>query len=201
MDAVHPTHAARPADCWAPRGEKLAILPASGRQRINIHGANDLETGQPCAGYSNRLRLLERLACFARMIEAETVDALSANKLLEAIEPLYPMLALIHVFRDNARYHHPPDHSPGVVQDWLAQPGRRVVLYFIPPYRPHLNPIERLWAVKHKHVTHNKCYVTCGEFADAAPRFLREKVPEKRESSVIRLPATFASSHPRIFGS
>jgi hypothetical protein len=62
------------------------------------------------------------------MIEAETVDALSANKLLEAIEPLYPMLALIHVFRDNARYHHPPDHSPGVVWDWLAQPGRKAVL-------------------------------------------------------------------------
>jgi transposase len=64
-----------------------------------------------------------------------------------------------------------------------------------------MNPIERLWAVMHKHVTHNKCYVTCGEFADAALSFPREKVPKKRESSVIRLPATFASSHPRIFGS
>ena len=45
-DAVHPTHAARPAGCWAPSQEKLAIEQTSGRQRINIHGAINLETGQ-----------------------------------------------------------------------------------------------------------------------------------------------------------
>jgi transposase len=45
-DAVHPTHAARPAGCWAPKQEKLAIEQTSGRQRINIHGAIDLQTGQ-----------------------------------------------------------------------------------------------------------------------------------------------------------
>jgi transposase len=32
-DAVHPTHAARPAGCWAPRQEKLAIEQTSGRDR------------------------------------------------------------------------------------------------------------------------------------------------------------------------
>jgi transposase len=87
-DAVHPTHAARPAGCWAPSQEKLAIEQTSGRQRINIHGAIDLETGQ------------------TRMIEGETVDAASTIKLLESIEALYPLLVLIHVFLDNARYHH-----------------------------------------------------------------------------------------------
>ena len=45
-DAVHPTHAARPVGCWAPSQEKLAIEQTSGRQRINIHGAIDLATGQ-----------------------------------------------------------------------------------------------------------------------------------------------------------
>ena len=124
------------AGCWAPRGEKLAILQTSGRKRINIHGAVDLETRQPSAGYSNRLRLLEHLACFARMIEAETVDAASTTRLLESIEALYPLLAVIHVFLDNARTHHPPDRGPGVVREWRAQPGRRVVLHFIPPYCP-----------------------------------------------------------------
>ena len=46
MDAVHPTHAARPVGCWAPSQEKLAIEQTSGRQRLNIHGALDLETGK-----------------------------------------------------------------------------------------------------------------------------------------------------------
>ena len=153
-DAVHPTHAARPAGCWAPRREKLAIEQTSGRQRINIHGAVDLETGQ------------------TRMIEALAIDAASTIRLLESIEAMYPMLARIHVFLDNARYHHAK-----LVRAWLACPGRRIRLHFIPPYCPHLNPIERLWAVMHKHVTHNKCYPTCALFADATLGFLREKVP------------------------
>ena len=52
------------------------------------------------------------------MIEVETVDAVSTIKLLEAIEALYPLLALIHVFLDNASYHHAK-----IVREWLAQPG------------------------------------------------------------------------------
>jgi DDE superfamily endonuclease len=112
---VHPTHAARPVDCWAPSQEKLAIGQTSGRQRINIHGAIDLETGQ------------------TRMIEALTIDATSTIRLLQSIETFYSMLALIHVFLDNARYHHAK-----LVQEWLALPGRRIKLHFIPTYCPHL---------------------------------------------------------------
>ncbi|PZR82935.1 MAG: hypothetical protein DLM68_15230 [Hyphomicrobiales bacterium] len=94
-------------------------------------------------------------------------------RLLESIAALYPMLVLIHVFLDNARYHHAK-----MVREWLARPGCRIKLHFIPPYCPHLNPIERLWAVMHKNVTHNKCYATCGQFADATLDFLRDKVPK-----------------------
>ena len=130
-DAVHPTHATRPAGCWAPRQEKLAIEQTSGRERINIHGAIDLATGQ------------------TRMIEVVTVDAVSTIRLLELIAALYPMLALIHVFLDNARYHHAK-----LVQEWLARPGCRIKLHFIPSYCPHLNPIERLWGLMHRNVTH-----------------------------------------------
>jgi transposase len=153
-DAVHPTHAARPVGCWAPKQDQLAIEQTSGRERINIHGAINLETGQ------------------TRMIEVETVDAASTIKLLEAIEALYPLLVLIHVFLDNARYHHAK-----LVQEWLARPGCRIKLHFIPSYCPHLNPIERLWGVMHRNVTHNKCYASCAQFADATLGFLREKVP------------------------
>ena len=154
VDAVHPTHAARPVGCWAARHEKLAIEQTSGRQRINIHGAVNLETGQ------------------TRMIEVETVDAASTIRLLESIETFYPMLLLIHVFMDNARYHHAK-----LVQEWLSRPDCRIKLHFIPAYCPHLNPIERLWGVMHKHVTHNKCYATCAQFADATLDFLRDNVP------------------------
>ena len=155
MDAVHPTHAVRPVGCWAPSQEKLAVEQTSGRQRINIHGAIDLETGKTA------------------MIDVETVDAASTIKLLEAIEAMYPLLALIHVFLDNASYHHAK-----IVEEWLAQPDRRIKLHFIPAYCPHLNPIERLWGLMHRNLTHNKTYATVREFADVTLGFLRQTVPK-----------------------
>ena len=87
-DAVHPTHAARPVGCWGPKDTPLAVPQTSGRQRLNIHGAIDLETGK------------------TRMIEAATVNAVSTIMLLMAIETMYPGKRLIHLFVDNARYHH-----------------------------------------------------------------------------------------------
>jgi multidrug efflux pump subunit AcrA (membrane-fusion protein) len=44
-DAVHPTHAARAVGCWAPKDVPVAITQSSLRERLNIHGAIDLETG------------------------------------------------------------------------------------------------------------------------------------------------------------
>ena len=175
-DAVHPTHAARPAGCWAPSHEKLAIEQTSGRQRINIHGAIDLATGQ------------------TRMIEVVTVDAVSTIRLLESIAALYPMLVLIHVFLDNARYHHAK-----LVQQWLARPGCRIKLHFIPAYCPHLNPIERLWGLMHRNVTHNKCYATCAQFADATLSFLRDKVPSNWADLCDSVTDNFRVINPKDF--
>ena len=108
-DAVHPTHAARAVGCWAPKEHKLAIEQTSGRERINIHGAVDLETGQ------------------TRMIEADTVNAISTIQLLESLQALYPLMVCIHVFLDNARYHHAK-----LVSEWLSRPGCRIKLHFLP---------------------------------------------------------------------
>jgi transposase len=153
-DAVHPTHGVRSVGCWAPKDVRLAVEQTSGRDRLNIHGAIDLETGQ------------------TRMIDVLTVDAASTIALLASIEAKYPAKRKIHVFVDNARYHHAK-----MVQEWLAQPGRRIVVHFVPAYCPHLNPIERLWGAMHKAVTHNKCHQTYDAFCRAVLAFLREQVP------------------------
>ena len=79
VDAVHPTHAARAAGCWTAKDVRPAIEQTTGRQRLNIHGAIDLETGQ------------------TRMIEAETIDAASTIKLLAGLEALYATTAPIDV--------------------------------------------------------------------------------------------------------
>src|SRR6202021_1975654 len=78
VDAVHPTHAARPVGCWAPKEQKLAIEQTSGRERINIHGAIDLESGQ------------------TRMVEAESIDAQSTIRRLEALKRRFLFLVCSH---------------------------------------------------------------------------------------------------------
>ena len=106
------------------------------------------------------------------MLDALRVDAASTIMLLMAIEAMYPGKRLIHLFVDNAKYHHAK-----LVQAWLARPGCRIRLHFIPAYCPHLDPIERLWGLAHKHITHNRCYEKFADFSDAFLTFLRDKVP------------------------
>jgi transposase len=154
-DAVHPTHQVRVVGCWAAKDEAIAITPSSGRDRLNIHGAIDLETGK------------------TQMLDVPVVDAGSTIMLLAAILATYPSMRMIHVFLDNARYHH-----ARLVRQWLAQQGGRITLHFIPTYSPHLNPIERLWGVMHRNVTHNRCYATVREFRVRAMNFLTQDVPQ-----------------------
>src|SRR5450759_1136749 len=94
------------------------------------------------------------------------------HDLLMAILAAYPSLRMIHVFLDNARYHH-----ARLVREWLAREGGRITLHFIPTYSPHLNPIERLWGVMHQNVTHNKCYATFRDFKTKMMTFLTRDVP------------------------
>ena len=155
-DAVHPTHQARPVGCWAPKEVKIALEQTTGRQNLNIHGTIDLETGQTV------------------MLEALDVDGASTIRLLEAVEAGYPGKRRIHVFLDNARYHH-----ARTVHAWLARPECRIKLRCIPSYCPHLNPIERLWGLMHRTITHNREHKTIRHFADAILGFLRNDVPRR----------------------
>ena len=106
------------------------------------------------------------------MKDVLTVNALSTIMLLMAIEAMYPSMRLIHVFLDNARNHHAK-----LVQAWLVRSECRIMLHFVPAYSPHLNPIERLWGLMHRHTTHNKCYATFKDFSIAMLNFLRNDVP------------------------
>jgi hypothetical protein len=99
-----------------PNDAKIAMEQTSGRQRLNIDGAIDLETGQ------------------AAMLGAATVDAIST---IMAIEAMYPGERVIDLFLDNARYHHAK-----VVLAWLARPHCRIKLHFVPACCPILGPLR-----------------------------------------------------------
>ncbi|WP_460630536.1 IS630 family transposase [Insolitispirillum peregrinum] len=128
----------------------------TGRQRLNLHGALNLESG----------------AC--HLVEAEAMNAETTIALLSRLPDAYPEARKIHVVLDNARYHHAK-----MIREWVDTQGKRINLIFLPPYAPNLNPIERLWAVLHKTVTHNKFYPTFNDFVDAVPGFFRRTLPSK----------------------
>jgi len=176
VDAVHPTHQARVVGCWAPAGEKIGLAPNSGRERLNVHGAINLETGA------------------TQMLDVPAADAHSTILLLKAILAAYPALLMIHVFLDNARYHH-----ARLVQEWLAREGARITLHFIPAYSPHLNPIERLWGVMHHNVTHNTCYATFREFREKTMTFLTADVPKNWHTLRDRISDNFRIIDPLEF--
>ena len=154
-DAVHPEYQSKPAFGWVRRGSTPAVETTAGRGRVNIHGALNLENFD------------------APFVEPVTVDGSSAVQLLGKIEARNPDKSKIHVIWDNAPYHRGPD-----VRAFLARPDCRINLIALPPYCPHLNPIERLWKVMHQCVTHNRYYPTQKQFADAILTFLRQTIPK-----------------------
>ena len=155
-DAVHPEHQSRPAHGWFPKAQKMALKATSGRKRLNIQGALDLESFQ------------------FTFVEGEKINAHTTQQMLEKLEAKNPTMTAIHIFLDNARY-----HQAKVLQPWLESSKRRFKLHFLPPYAPHLNPIERLWSVMHKWVTHNRHYATFSQFTEAILGFFRETLPKK----------------------
>lgn len=155
VDGVHPEHQSKPAHGWFLKDSQPAIPATSGRKRLNIHGGLNLETFD------------------FQFVEAEKINAKTTRQLLEKLEAAHQDKSCIHVFLDNARYHHAK-----ILQPWLQDKKRRVKLHFLPAYAPHLNPIERLWKVMHKWVTHNKYYAKYDDFTEAILQFFRVTIPE-----------------------
>ncbi|PSJ49378.1 IS630 family transposase, partial [Mesorhizobium ephedrae] len=143
-DAVHPEYQSRPAHGWVRHGERPAVRKGKGRQRLNLMAALNLENFD--------LRLVETL----KMTTQTTID------LLARLERHNPDKRIIHVILDRA-----PVHRGQAVRDWLARPGCRIRLHFLPAYAPNLNAIERLWKLMHEHVTHNRYHDSFRAFAEA----------------------------------
>jgi putative transposase len=57
----------------------------------------------------------------------------------------------IYMVLDNVRFHHAKRLKPV-----LERYKDRIEMVFLPPYSPDLNPIERVWWLMRKKVTHNR---------------------------------------------
>ena len=133
VDGVHPLHNSQPAHGWLKKGYNYTIQSNTGRTRININGAYNLE---------DHTVIIEESPC----INAQSTIALFKKILKEQTE------GMIYIILDNAKY-----YRSHIVQEFL-QDHSNIKLVFLPPYSPNLNVIERLWKFFKKKVTYNTYY-------------------------------------------
>jgi len=146
MDAVHPQHNPVLGYGWIKRGEDREVPSNTGRRRLNINGAVDLERLEPVVRYD------------------DTIDAASTIALFDQLLLAYAYATCIYLICDNARY-----YRSKVVQEYLQ--NSRIKLVFLPAYAPNLNLIERLWKFFKKQVLYNRYCETFGDFRAACEDF------------------------------
>ena len=147
-DSTHPHHNAVISYGWIKKGEDFEVLSNSGRHRININGAVDIEN----------LDVITRTC--------DWVNADSICELLRAIKAKNPLDKRIILIMDNAAY-----NRSGKVKILAKKLG--ISLFYLPPYSPNLNPIERLWKFMKKKVLYNRYYEQLSDFETACMKFFR----------------------------
>ena len=146
MDAVHPQHNPVLGYGWIKRGKDHEVRSNSGRKRLNMNGAIDLERMEPVVRYDDTINADPTIALFDRLLV------------------VYADAACIHVICDNARY-----YRSKAVREYLAD--SRIKQVFLPPYAPNLNPIERLWKLFKKTTLYNQYYESFCDFRSACESF------------------------------
>jgi transposase len=156
MDAVHPQYNTMAAYGWIKRGEKRELKTATGRERLNLHGAMNAETYE------------------ITLIESQTVSTESTLNLFSQIEQHYPLAKEILIIADNARY-----HFSKPVRHYLKT--SRIKLILLPSYSPNLNLIERLWKFFKKKILYNQYYENLEKFRLACINFFKNIDDVKEE--------------------
>ena len=148
MDGTHPLHNSQLGYGWIKKGKEKFIKANTGRERVNINGAYDIENH----------KVIVR--------EDESINAHSTVALLEQMLRQQSQ-GILHVILDNARYYHSQ-----VVKNFLSKNTRMQFLY-LPAYSPNLNLIERLWKFIKKKVAYNKYYEKFSVFKQKIMEVLR----------------------------
>lgn len=145
-DATHPTHQTELSYGWILKGSDKEIFTSSGRKRINILGAIEINTHSI-------------LTNFYESINQESV----CNFLID-LKFKSPCNKKIYFVLDRG-----PANYAKTVRD-VAQ-MLDIELLYLPSYSPNLNPIERLWKFFKKEALRNKYFEKFNDFQDACYTF------------------------------
>jgi transposase len=170
-DGVHPTQGTKVTGGWIRKGKDRAIATTGARTRLNITGALNLEDMQMVS------------------MEHETINGEAIVLYLEGIRVAYPTAPWIHLILDGAGYHKDKE----VLK---AAERLRIKIYYLPPYSPNLNPIERVWKVMNERVRNNVYFKTAQEFREAIRSFFQRIWPQIALSLIDRINDNFQKLLP-----
>ncbi len=156
MDGVHPQHNSTCASAWIEKGKTKTIKSNTGRRRININGVYNADSQEILIN------------------ESETINAETTIDFLIEIEKYYQNKSRIIIIVDNARY-----YKNKKVTEHLET--SKIEFWFLPPYSPNLNLIERLWKLLRKNVINNKYYETFKKFKNSILDFFKNSGNCKEE--------------------
>jgi transposase len=153
MDSAHPTMATKVVHGWIKKGVDKPIAQTASRTRVNIMGAIELSS-------------MKIISCHPDYVNAETTVSF-----FDQLKASYPNASKIHVILDQSGY-----HRSKLVQDSALE--KNIVLYYLPPYSPNLNPIERLWKIMNEEVRNNVFFASAKDFRAAISNFFQKTVLE-----------------------
>ncbi len=156
MDGVHPLHNSMLCNGWIKKGTEKAIRANTGRDRININGACNVEKTDVI------------------IHEDVSVNAQSTIALFEKMQQHQPKGKLF-VIADNARY-----YRSKLVAEYVEK-NERIKLLFLPSYSPNLNLIERLWKFYKKEILYDSYYEKFVDFKNTTISFFENIIIHKEE--------------------
>jgi len=167
-DGVHPTMATKVTYGWIRKGKDYdkEIKTTASRTRMNLMGSINLESMQVTIG------------------SHETIDSLALEEHFKALRLKYPKAPKIHLILDRGSY-----NTSKETREAAKKHG--IILHFLPPYSPNLNPIERLWKVMNEHVRNNVFFESAQAFKEKVMHFFKVTWPEIAQSMVDRINDNF----------
>lgn len=135
----HPTLARQ----WAPIGQQPEVPAPGQNEKKVVYGGVDYRTGE---------------------LTYTVADAKCGAEFLVFLIALLKKYAgqKIRLVCDNGRF-----HKTKAVQAWLAEHADRLEIYWLPPYCPSLNLIERVWGHLKRTILANVLYETLDDLVAA----------------------------------
>ena len=125
---------------WGIKGQQPIVeCKQRQRERQTVFGSYNYDSGQITVSFADR------------------GNSATFKKHLKKVLNVYRQSEKIIMVLDNVRYHHAKR-----IKAWLAKHSK-IELFFLPPYSPDLNAVERAWWYMRKKITHNRYLRTLKE--------------------------------------